>query len=141
MLSRRQPLSHFFDFDRDYLVDLFDVKKDLYHPWFQLSSNSINKLQKNYYSMVETENEIKYTFNVPGYNKDNIVVKLNKNNTVSVSAKNQAENETKSLFYSFSLPDYIDKNTLTGTVVNGQLELILKKINKPELTEKIIKLD
>ena len=105
----------------------------------------------------EDEHTHTYRFNVAGYSKEQIIVKIHTDNTVSVVASSQEEKRTptnqsnnesgtnvyktkRSFNYRFTLPRDSDKNSLEGNVSNGELTLTLKKVFQPNDTERVLNL-
>lgn len=112
-------------------------------------STNIDKLLNNLYTnmylnndnVAETDTQYKYSFNVPGYTKDHIKVKLNKDRTIAVSAHYQTNNKKRSFNYSTTLPKNVDLNSLDGKVENGVLVISVNKTEQTDMTERYINLN
>lgn len=97
-------------------------------------------------NVVEKENEFAVDLSVPGFDKDDIDIEIDKNQ-LTISASNESKNEEKddkdrvvrrefsasSFERSFVLPDNIDTEKISARQENGILKLSLpKRQNAPE---------
>ncbi len=97
----------------------------------------------------ETENELVLSAEVPGINEKDIEIKI-EDNTLTLRGERNFEKETKeenyhrieraygSFFRSFSLPLYINQDTIKAEHLNGVLKIVMPK--KPELKPRQVKI-
>ena len=97
----------------------------------------------------ETENELVLSAEVPGINEKDIEIKI-EDNTLTLRGERKFEKESKeenyhrieraygSFFRSFSLPLYINQDTIKAEHLNGVLKIIMPK--KPELKPRQVKI-
>lgn len=102
-------------------------------------------------NIVENKNEFRVELSVPGFNKDEFNVEVDKNVLV-ISAKQESKQEEKdekfirqefkssSFSRSFVLPDSVDMEQISAEYNDGVLKLSIPKLNKmPE--DKIKKIE
>ncbi len=99
--------------------------------------------------IVETENELVLSAEVPGINEKDIEIKI-EDNTLTLRGERKFEKETKeenyhrieraygSFLRSFSLPLYINQDNIKAEHLNGILKIIMPK--KPELKPRKVKI-
>lgn len=97
----------------------------------------------------ETENELVLSAEVPGINEKDIEIKI-EDNTLTLRGERKFEKETKeenyhrieraygSFFRSFSLPLYVNQDTIKAEHLNGVLKIVMPK--KPELKPRQVKI-
>ncbi len=97
----------------------------------------------------ETEDELVLSAEVPGINEKDIEIKI-EDNTLTFRGERKFEKESKeenyhrieraygSFFRSFSLPLYINQDTIKAEHLNGVLKIIMPK--KPELKPRQVKI-
>ncbi len=97
----------------------------------------------------ERENELVLSAEVPGINEKDIEIKI-EDNTLTLKGERKFEKETKeenyhrieraygSFFRSFSLPLYINQDTIKAEHLNGVLKIVMPK--KPELKPRQVKI-
>ena len=97
----------------------------------------------------ETEQELVLSAEVPGIDEKDIEIKL-EDNTLTLRGERNFEKETKednyhrieraygSFFRSFSLPLYVNQDTIKAEHRNGVLKIVMPK--KPELKPRQVKI-
>ena len=113
------------------------------------SMDNDKKMQCDIY---EKDNNINIEMDIPGFNKEDINIEINKGNLVVTAEKNEEENEDKKYlrrerkFYgkyqrSFYLGEGLKEDEIKAEFKNGILKVTIPMIEKEEPKKKIINID
>ena len=125
---------------------MFMLPSEVFFNNFLDSMDNDKKMQCDIY---EKDNNINIEMDIPGFNKEDINIEINKGNLVVTSEKNEEENEDKKYlrrerkFYgkyqrSFYLGE-IDEENIEASFENGILKISIPKKTEEE-TKKLIEI-
>ncbi|MCD6464524.1 Hsp20/alpha crystallin family protein [Candidatus Woesearchaeota archaeon] len=119
----------------DDIFDMWDRFMDSF--WRDFETPLSQGFREPETEMVETDNEIIVTMELPGVNKEDIDLKVTEDLiTVKVEEKQEVKTETsfrksyKGFYKSLKLPVKVDPNETKASYKNGILEVRLKKAEK-----------
>ncbi|MBD3345224.1 MAG: Hsp20 family protein [Chitinivibrionales bacterium] len=114
-------------------------------PFFSMSNRDISGRMWPSMDIVEEKDEFLIRADIPGVDKNNIDISISGDVlTISGDKKEESKKEEEGGYYShleraygsfsrsFTLPDYVDKESINATFKNGVLELSLKKTSRPQ---------
>jgi HSP20 family protein len=136
------------------MMALRDKMNRLFEDTFAGRGDEPSLLQRNWVPSVdiyENEHELVLTAEVPGIDDKDIEIKV-EDNTLTIKGERKMENETQeenyhriersygAFFRSFSLPHYVDHDTIKAEHLNGILTITMPKKHEAKTrTVKIVK--
>jgi HSP20 family protein len=97
-----------------------------------------NRINSN---ITATEDGYKILLSVPGLSKDDVKISLKENKlTISHEKEGDEFTFTNSFKKSYNVPDDVDEKSISGSVENGVIEIILPK-SKKKSVERLISLN
>lgn len=134
------------------LPAVFDDFFKPWNEWFDLGSGVFNRtLTVPAVNIMETKDDFKLSFAVPGMKKDDFHIGI-EGNMLTISSEKEESHEEKedrftrkeynysSFSRSFSLPEYVVKDNIQATYTDGVLHITLPKKEeaKKSLTKNIV---
>jgi HSP20 family protein len=128
------------------LPAVFDDFFKPWNEWFDTGSGILNKmLTVPAVNIIESKNDFKLSFAVPGMKKDDFHIDVDGNMLTISSEKEESKEETDSKYTrkefnyssftrSFSLPEDVSKDNIQATYTDGVLHLLLPKKEEAKKT-------